>query len=315
MRVSHARVDAPDGGTASRTASGTESGTAPGTAPGAGSNPGAAEGDRAGPQLEFDQQVPYDQYVHASTLHALQRPLSDDPGEMSFLMVSQVMELYFGLIRFELCEGQRQLRDDDLWRALAPLHRTVLHLEALNAAWRGLRWMTPADFNRFRDLLGEASGFQSAMFRRMEFLLGLKTPQLVRPFRRQPDLYEELLADLQAPSLWDDTIAVLARRGYAIPPALLDRDFSEPHEPHPAVEAAWVEIYRDPRPDDLLRLLGEALTDIAEGFTEWRERHLTAARRTIGEKAGSGGSAGITWLRASMDRVVFPELWSARTSM
>ncbi|MFD0662247.1 tryptophan 2,3-dioxygenase family protein [Thermocatellispora tengchongensis] len=175
--------------------------------------------------------------------------------------------------------------------------------------------MTPADFNRFRDLLGEASGFQSGMYRRMEFLLGLKTASLVRPFQRDRELHAELLRALGEPSLWDEVIALLARQGHDIPRELLERDFSEEHRPHPAVEAAWVEIYRTQGPENRLRLLGEVLTEIAERFRDWRYEHLKAVERTMGAKAGSGGSSGSAWLRRSMARVVFPELWSARTLM
>jgi tryptophan 2,3-dioxygenase len=268
-----------------------------------------------GPILDFDDRVPYDTYVHASTLHTLQQPLTKDPGEMSFLVVSQVMELYFGLARFELREVQRLLRDGDVWGAVAPLRRTALDLEALNAAWRGLRWMTPADFNRFRTALGEASGFQSAMYRHLEFLLGLKSESVIRPFRRHADLHRELDAALHAPSVWDDVIALLARSGFDIPPDALTADRTREHESHPAVEAAWVEIYRDDRPENALRALGEVLTDVAEQFGDWRYKHLVAVQRTMGAKPGSGGSAGTTWLMRSMARVVFPELWSARTAM
>nr|WP_260729778.1 tryptophan 2,3-dioxygenase family protein [Dactylosporangium roseum] len=267
----------------------------------------------SGPRLDFPDQVPYDAYVHASTLHSLQQPLSKDPGEMSFLMVSQVMELWFGLARHELREAQRLLREDDVWGALAPLRRTRLHLEGLVAAWNGLRWMTPSDFNRFRDLLGEASGFQSAMYRHLEFLLGLKNEALIRPFKRQADLHDELAAALAAPSLWDDVTAVLARRGFDIPAEVLTAGHAGEYVPSPAVERAWVEIYRDDRADNPLYLLGEVLADVAEEFGLWRYKHLTAVQRTMGNKIGSGGSSGAAWLTRSMGRVVFPELWSART--
>jgi tryptophan 2,3-dioxygenase len=266
------------------------------------------------PTLEFAEQTPYDAYVHASTLHSLQRTLSKDPGEMSFLMISQVMELYFGLTCFELREVQRLLRDGDVWGTLAPLRRAALHLDGLNAAWQSLCWMTPADFNRFRDLLGEGSGFQSAKYRQLEFLLGLKTISLVRPFRRQ-EVYRELVETLESPAVWDDVIALLHRRGYPMPAELLDRYFAAEAEPHATVEAAWVDIYRDDSPENHLRLLGEALTEVADRFGDWRYRHLKAVARTMGAKVGSGGSAGITWLQRSMARVVFPELWSARTLM
>lgn len=266
----------------------------------------------SGPILEFPDQVPYDAYVHAGTLHSLQQPLSKDPGEMSFLMISQVMELYFGLVRHELRDAQRLLRDDDARGALAPLRRTKLHLEGLVAAWNGLRWMTPADFNRFRGLLGEASGFQSAMYRHVEFLLGLKSAALIRPFKRQAAVHADLADALAAPSVWDDVTALLARRGFPIPAEALAVNTADEYAPHPAVEAAWVEIYRT---DDPLTALGEALTDVAEQFGDWRYKHLLAVRRTMGDKAGSGGSSGAAWLTRSMAKVVFPELWSARTTM
>ncbi|MFC6082629.1 tryptophan 2,3-dioxygenase [Sphaerisporangium aureirubrum] len=267
------------------------------------------------PTLEFADALPYDAYVRAATLHTLQQPLGEDPGEMSFLMISQIMELYFGLTRFELREAARSLRADDVWGALRPLRRAALDLEGLNAAWRGLRWMTPSDFNRFRDLLGEGSGFQSAMYRQLEFALGVRNEALVRPFRRQPEVHDELVRDLSVPSLWDEVIALLARQGFDVPAALLERDVTVQHEVHPAVEAAWVEIYRTDTPGNHLRMLGEALSEVAERFADWRYEHLKAAQRAMGGKAGTGGSAGVAWLRRSMEQVVFPELLTARTHM
>jgi tryptophan 2,3-dioxygenase len=266
------------------------------------------------PTLEFGQRVPYDSYVHASTLHTLQRTLSGDPGEMSFLVVSQIMELYFKLIRHELIQARDHVRADQPWPALAPLRRAALHLEGLNAAWQTLRWMTPGDFNRFRDLLGEGSGFQSAMYRQVEFLLGLRNPALIRPFRGAP-AFEELTAALHEPSLWDEVIALLGRTGHDIDPALLSRDMSQEHEADPTVAEAWVHIYRNDGPDNHLRMLGEALTEVADRFGDWRYLHLKAVQRTMGAKAGTGGSNGLAWLQRSMGRTVFPELWTARTDM
>ncbi|GAA2800873.1 tryptophan 2,3-dioxygenase [Nonomuraea dietziae] len=267
------------------------------------------------PTLEFQAEVPYDAYVHTEVLHNLQQPLSDDPGEMSFLMITQVMELYFKLVTFELRNARAALRDDEVGAALAPLRRTALHLEGLNGSWRGLRWMTPSDFNRFRDQLGEASGLQSSMYRHLEFLLGLKSVALLRPFRRQPKVHRELMRSFESSSVWDETIALLARRGHDVPLELLERDFSLEHEPHPAVEKAWVEVYRDDSTTNELRMLGEALTEVAEQFGDWRYQHVAAVRRSMGAKPGSGGSNGLAWLERSMARVVFPELWSARTHM
>ncbi|HEX5200975.1 MAG TPA: tryptophan 2,3-dioxygenase family protein [Actinoplanes sp.] len=266
------------------------------------------------PTLEFGQRVPYDSYVHASTLHTLQRTISGDPGEMSFLVVSQIMELYFKLIRHELAQARDHVRADRPWPALAPLRRAALHLEGLNAAWQTLRWMTPGDFNRFRDLLGEGSGFQSAMYRQVEFALGLRNRALIRPFRGSP-AFDELTAAIQEPSLWDEVIRLLARAGHDIDAKSIDRDFQEEHEPDPTVAEAWVHIYRTDGPDNHLRMLGEALTEVADRFGDWRYLHLKAVQRTMGAKTGTGGSNGLAWLQRSMNRTVFPELWIARTDM
>lgn len=175
--------------------------------------------------------------------------------------------------------------------------------------------MTPHEFNRFRNLLGEGSGFQSAMFRRLEFRLGLKTASLIRPFRHQSDVHAELRHVLGEPSLWDDVIALLARHGHDIPASPLTRDFAVEHTPHAAVESAWVRIYRDTGPGNHLRMLGEGLTEVAEWFGEWRLGHLKAVQRSMGGRVGTGGSNGVAWLRRSMERTVFPELFTARTVM
>lgn len=256
--------------------------------------------------------IPYDTYVRTDILHNLQRPLSDAPGEMSFLMITQVMELYFKLIAYELRTAQESLRADRVPDAVGALRRTALQLEGLNASWLGLRWMTPADFNRFRELLGEASGLQSSMYRLVEFRLGLKNEALLRPFRHRPK-GEGLRRAFAEPSVWDDAVALLARRGHDLPDKVLDRDFGAEYEPHDAVEQAWVEVYRDDTPD--LRALGEALAEVSERFGDWRYQHVAAVRRAMGAKPGTGGSNGLAWLERSMARVVFPELWSARTHM
>ncbi|MEV6982037.1 tryptophan 2,3-dioxygenase family protein [Sphaerisporangium sp. NPDC051017] len=264
------------------------------------------------PTLEFTSGTPYDDYVAAQALHALQRPITDIPEERAFLVTTQVMELYFGLIRAEWRLAQRLLDAEDVAGATAVLARSVRYFEALNASWGALGWLTPAQFNSFRDALGEASGFQSAMYRHLEFLLGNKSESLTRPHRRDAKVYRELVDALRAPSLYDTVLALLARRGFDVPPA---GDPAEEYVPSPLVEAAWVKIYAERGPGDELWTLAETLTDLSERFSDWRYRHLMAVRRSMGAKPGSGGSSGLTWLERSLRRDVFPELWSARTSM
>jgi tryptophan 2,3-dioxygenase len=269
--------------------------------------------DPAEPIVEFAEVTPYEQYVGVRQLQALVRTVTDHPAEPSFLVVTQIMELWFTLLRREWEGAQHQLRADDLDGAVAGLQRSVHHLRSLNASWGSLLWMTPAEFNGFRDELGEASGFQSYEYRHVEFLLGLKAESVVRPHRGLPAVHADLQRALGDPSLEDDVLALLARRGLGVPADVLARDRTVTHEPHAGVTAVWAEIYRDPRPGNELFVLGEALTDVAEEFTTWRQRHVTAVRRSMGAKPGTGGSAGLAWLERSAARVVFPDLWAART--
>ncbi|MFF4417191.1 tryptophan 2,3-dioxygenase [Streptosporangium sp. NPDC001559] len=271
-----------------------------------------AAANAGAPTLEFTARTPYDEYVGTEVLHGLQRTVTDVPEELAFLVTTQVMELYFGLLRAEWTLARGLLDEDDATGATTVIVRSVRHFEALNAAWTALGWMTPAQFNSFRDELGEASGFQSAMYRHLEFLLGNKSESLIRPHRRDPRVYQELLDALRAPSLYDSALALLSRRGFDIP---VRDDLTAEYVPSPLVEAAWVRVYAEQGPGDELWTLGEALTDLSERFSDWRYRHLMAVRRSMGAKPGSGGSSGLSWLERSLRREVFPELWSARTAM
>jgi tryptophan 2,3-dioxygenase len=223
------------------------------------------------------------------------------------------MELWFTLLRREWELAQRRLRADDLDGGLAALQRSVHHLRSLNASWGSLLWLTPAEFSGFREQLGEASGFQSSGYRHVEFLLGLKAESVVRPHRGAPAVHADLLRALAGPSLEDDVLAFLARRGLPVPGEVLARDRTITHEAHPAVTELWAGVYRDPRPGNELFVLGETLTDVAGEFTSWRQRHVTAVRRAMGNKPGTGGSAGLAWLERSAARAVFPDLEAART--
>ena len=266
------------------------------------------------PKLEFGGTTPYDAYVGSSTLAHFKETMTDDPGEYMFLVMSQVMELYFRLIAFEWRTAQRFLREDDLGSALVALRRSRDTFTALNASWVTFKWMTPPDFNAFRESLGEASGFQSFLYRHLEFLLGFKDPALLRPHKKVAgDNYAELVAAFEAPSLYDDALAYLARHDYDIPAEVLTRDLATTYEPSEGVEDAWVALYERTGPNDLERQLAEMLTDLGQEFSDWRYWHLMAVRRAMGAKAGTGGSAGLGWLERSLQRQAFPELWSART--
>jgi tryptophan 2,3-dioxygenase len=264
------------------------------------------------PHLDFHGTTPYEDYVKADVLTHLQHTLSDDPGEMVFLVTTQVMELWFTVIVHEWETAAHALRGDDVPTATAALKRSVRELEALNASWKPLGQLTPAQFNSYRSALGEGSGFQSAMYRRMEFLLGDKSASMLVPHRGAPRVHAELEKALHEPSLYDEVVRLLARRGYDIPRSVLGRDVSLRYEPSPQVEAAWTAVYSGDESGELARL-GEALTDVAELVWRWRNDHLVATRRAMGAKTGTGGSAGVAWLEKRAQKHVFPELWTARS--
>ncbi|MFG2125042.1 tryptophan 2,3-dioxygenase family protein [Streptomyces sp. NPDC048710] len=264
------------------------------------------------PHLDFAGTTPYEDYVRADVLTHLQHTLSDDPGEMVFLITTQVMELWFTVIVHEWETAAKALRSDDVPTAVAALKRSVRELEALNSSWKPLGQLTPAQFNSYRSALGEGSGFQSAMYRRMEFLLGEKSASMLVPHRGAPRVHAELEKALHEPSLYDEVVRLLARRGHAIPESVLHRDVAQRYETSDAVEAAWTEIYSGDQNAELARL-GEALSDVAELVWRWRNDHLVATRRAMGAKPGTGGSAGVAWLEKRAGKNVFPELWTARS--
>ncbi|MFD5078960.1 tryptophan 2,3-dioxygenase family protein [Streptomyces sp. NPDC058371] len=264
------------------------------------------------PHLDFQGTTPYEDYVQADVLTHLQHTLSDDPGEMVFLVTTQVMELWFTVIVHEWETAARALREDRVPVAVAALKRSVRELEALNASWKPLGQLTPAQFNSYRSALGEGSGFQSAMYRRMEFLLGEKSASMLVPHRGAPRVHAELEKALHEPSLYDEVLRLLDRRGHTIPRAVLDRDVSQRYESAPEIEAVWTELYAGDESEELARL-GEALTDVAELVWRWRNDHLVATRRAMGSKTGTGGSAGVAWLEKRAQKNVFPELWTARS--
>ncbi|MGW6541759.1 tryptophan 2,3-dioxygenase family protein [Streptomyces massasporeus] len=264
------------------------------------------------PHLDFHGTTPYEDYVKADVLTHLQHTLSDDPGEMVFLVTTQVMELWFTVIVHEWETAAGALRGDDIPTAIHALKRSVRELEALNHSWKPLAQLTPAQFNSYRSALGEGSGFQSAMYRRMEFLLGDKSASMLVPHRGAPRVHAELEKALHEPSLYDEVVRLLARRGHDIPDAVLRRDVSKRYEPSPEVEAAWTAVYSGDESDEVARL-GEALSDVAELVWRWRNDHLVATRRAMGAKTGTGGSAGVAWLEKRAQKNVFPELWTARS--
>ncbi len=265
------------------------------------------------PTVDFPAgSTPYIDYQSIDVLLSLQHHRTDAPGEPTFYAMGQVKELLFKLLHTELRRAQQQLRADAVRDAVATLLRTQRVFELLTATWSVLDTLSPTEFAAFRDHLGEASGFQSYMYRRVEFVLGNKVESMTRPHRGVPHVYRDVMADFRSRSLYDEALLLLHRRGADLPDGLVHRDWSVPHESHPAVEAAWAAVYRDPRPDNELYQLAEALVGVAERFSAWRLHHLLTVEKVIGTKPGTGGTGGVAWLRRITGHRFFPELWTVR---
>ncbi|MEU7417030.1 tryptophan 2,3-dioxygenase [Streptomyces antibioticus] len=259
----------------------------------------------------FSGASPYDDYVHASVLNSLQQPLTEAADEMGFLVTTQVMELWFTLIVHEWRTARDAFAKDDLDAATDALVRSRRAVGALVDSWQPIAALTPAQFNGFRAAFGRASGFQSAMYRHMEFLLGEKSAALVRAHRGDPAVHEALRDAHREPSLYDEVLGYLHRQGLPVPEHVRERDVTQPYASDPGVVAVWRQVYTGPQHHPLLAL-GELLTDIAERVTRWRFDHVMVVRRAMGAKTGSAGSSGVDFLRARADRLVFPELWAVR---
>ena len=269
-----------------------------------------------GAHVDFSRgEMSYGDYLALDQLLAAQNPRSGQHNEMLFIIQHQTTELWLKLILHELGAARDRVRADDLQPAFKMLARVGRIMTQLIQAWDVLATLTPSEYTAFRGALGRASGFQSYQFRLIEFMLGNKQRAMIDPHRHRADLAAALEAELVAPSIYDEAIRLLAHRGVAITPAALDRDFGVPYVADPSVEAAWTAVYRDPERHWDLYELAEELVDLEDFFRQWRFRHVTTVERIIGFKPGTGGTAGVAYLRKLLDVRLFPELWDLRTQL
>ncbi len=267
----------------------------------------------ASPQLSYEGRTPYVAYTEADVLRELIHVQTDEPLEVTFVVTTQIMELHFSLLRHEWLLAIAALRADDAHGATVALRRSMGVQDSLIAAWGMLDPMSPVQYNRFRTELGSASGFQSFSYRELEFLLGVKDPHMLRPHADMPRIAAELQATFEAPSLYEEAIAALARAGVDVPDAVVHRDHTLPwDEPVAEVVEAWRQVYVA---DGELAELAEALVGVAERHSRWRFVHYTAVRKILGAKPGTAGSAGLKWLKRAADQVVFVELWEVRSAL
>ncbi len=269
----------------------------------------------SGAHTDFKGEMSYADYLSLDRLLDAQNPRSTSHDELLFITIHQASELWLKLALHELDAAIAKVKADELAPAFKMTARVSRIFAQLIQSWDVLSTMTPADYLSFRDALGRSSGFQSYQYRLLEFALGNKDRALLAPHRHHPELHARLEAALLRPSLYDESHRLLARRGLDVASEVLDRDVSQPYRPHDSVRAAWVAVYRDPSRYWDLYELAEELVDIEDSFQQWRFRHMTTVKRVIGFRQGTGGTAGVAYLRQRLDHVFFPELWDVRTSL
>ena len=263
----------------------------------------------------FRNEMSYGDYLGLDLLLTAEKPRSTEHNELLFIIQHQTTELWMKLMLHELLAAREQIRSGELSPAFKMLARVSRIMTNLIQAWDILATLTPTEYSSFRDSLGKSSGFQSHQYRALEFMFGNKNIALLKPFEHRPEIHTTLSGLLNSPSLYDEAILLLARRGFKLDHAATDRDFSLAYVENASTMAAWRQGYANPKQHWDLYELAEKLVDLEDYFRQWRHRHVTTVQRVIGFKRGTGGTAGVGYLRAMLDVRLFPELWDLRTEL
>ena len=269
----------------------------------------------AGIERDLSGRMTYAGYLRLDTLLSAQRPVSDPPyhDEMLFIVQHHVSELWLKLLIHELRAAMAFLRGERIGPALKVLARVKQVLRQLFEQWAVLETMTPHEYLAFRDALGPSSGFQSAQYRTVEFLLGNKHAGMLDVFAHDAAIQQGLHDTLHAPGLYDEALHWLARHGHAVPRDILERDVSQPWQRHESLLPVFRRIYESPESFWSEFHLCETLVDVEESFQLWRFRHMKAVERIIGHRRGTGGSSGVGFLKQALELSFFPELLDVRT--
>lgn len=268
-----------------------------------------------GARMDFSASMSYGDYLGLAQILSAQHPRSDNHNEMLFIVQHQTGELWLKLMLHELHAARDKVRAGELGPAFKMLARVARIMEQLVHAWDVLATMTPTEYSAIRPYLGASSGFQSFQYRELEFILGNKNAALLAVQKSAPEAHAILERELHAPSLYDEAVKLLARGGLPIAPTRLDADWTLPTASDDSVLAAWQAVYQDPERHWALYELAEKLVDLETAFRFWRFRHVTTVERIIGFKPGTGGTAGVSYLRRMLDVVLFPELFALRTCL
>ena len=268
-----------------------------------------------GAQMDFRESMSYGDYLGLNQILSAQHPRSPNHNEMLFIIQHQTSELWVKLMLHELHAVRAQLRAGELDPAFKMLARVARIMDQLVHAWDVLATMTPSEYTAIRPYLGASSGFQSHQYRELEFILGNKNAALLAVHAQNRPAHATLESALHTPSIYDEAVQLLARRGFAIAPQRLARATAEPTVHDDSVQAAWLTVYQHPEQHWGLYELAEKLVDLETAFRFWRFRHVTTVERIIGFKTGTGGTAGVSYLRKMLDVVLFPELFALRTAL
>jgi tryptophan 2,3-dioxygenase len=271
--------------------------------------------DWHGAKMDFSEAMSYGDYLGLGQILTAQHPRSPNHNEMLFIIQHQTSELWLKLMLHELQAVRTNMRADDLAPAFKMLARVARIMDQLVHAWDVLATMTPPEYTAIRPFLGASSGFQSHQYRELEFILGNKNAALLDVHATAPAAHAILERELNEPSVYDEAVMLLARSGFAIAPERLASDWTLPTRQDDSVQAAWTAVYQDPSRHWALYELAEKLVDLETAFRFWRFRHVTTVERIIGFKTGTGGTAGVSYLRKMLDVVLFPELFALRTSL
>ncbi|MGV2942053.1 tryptophan 2,3-dioxygenase [Mesobacillus sp. LC4] len=264
---------------------------------------------------DFSKELSYGSYLQLDKILSSQQRLSDHHDEMLFIIIHQASELWMKLILHEVNAAIDCIRKNDLEPSFKMLSRVSRIQEQLIQSWSVLSTLTPAEYMEFRDKLGHSSGFQSYQNRLIEFALGQKQAHVLSVYKHDAELFKTMDGALHERSIYDAAIQALSMRGLPVDDAALNRDWSEPYEPNASVEEAWLAVYRNVDKYWDLYELAEKLVDIGSKQQLWRFNHMSTVERIIGHKMGTGGSAGVSYLKKVVDHRFFPELWSLRTKL
>ncbi|CAN7446505.1 tryptophan 2,3-dioxygenase [Pseudoduganella sp. LjRoot289] len=284
-------------------------------APSAAASAAPGSGQWHGAQMDFSKSMSYGDYLGLDRILTAQHPLSPEHNEMLFIVQHQTSELWMKLMLHEMHAVCTNLQAGELAPAFKMLARVARIMDQLVHAWDVLATMTPPEYTAIRPYLGASSGFQSFQYREIEFILGNKNAALLSVHAAAPENHAILDRALRAPSVYDQAVHLLARSGLHIDAARLARDCALPTESDESVKEAWLAVYRDPAKYWALYELAEKLVDLETAFRFWRFRHVTTVERIIGFKTGTGGTAGVSYLRKMLDVVLFPELFALRTAL